>query len=68
MRAFLIGRLVTGLSKAGRQGGREQNQKEAGSPLTTVLRILQTEKHLEGNYFHFHIALGTILLNTKLLF
>ena len=30
--------------------------------------ILQIEKHLEGNYFHFHITLSSILLKTKLLF
>ena len=30
--------------------------------------ILQIEKHLEGNYFHFHITLSSILLKMKLLF
>ena len=50
------------------QGRGEQNHNEAGSSRMNRSIILQTEKHLEGNYFHFHITLSSILLKTKLLF
>lgn len=50
------------------QGSGKQNQKEADSSLMNVSRILQTEKHLEGNYSHFHITFSSVLLKTQLLF
>lgn len=45
---------LAGLHRAGRG---EQNHNEAGSSQMNRSIILQTEKHLEGNYFHFHITL-----------